>query len=140
MTACALELPIRLRHMRSTVCVIDDDQEMREILARVVRSVGLEPELYDSAAAFLRRAGRSPVGCLLLDVQLGGMSGLELLEQLSDEQVIFPVFMISSAHDADTLAQARRLGAIVIDKPFDVRALALRILASVGEDRDGPAS
>lgn len=126
--------------MRSTVCIVDDDQDMREVLARIVRSVGLEPELYDSAMAFLRRADRSPVACLLLDVQLGGMSGLELLEQLSDEQVTFPVFLIGSAHDADTLAQAKRLGAIVVDKPFDVRTLAQRILASVREDGDRPAS
>src|SRR5579864_1654895 len=133
MTACALELPIRLRQMRSTVCVIDDDQDMREVLGRVVRSVRLEPELYDSAAAFLQRAGRSPVGCLLLDVQLGGMTGLELLDRLSDAQLTFPVFLISSAHDAGTLAHARRLGAIVVDKPFDARALARRILTSVRE-------
>jgi FixJ family two-component response regulator len=126
--------------MHSTVCIIDDDHDMREVLARVVRSVGLEPELYDSAAAFLRRSAPSPVGCLLLDVQLGGMSGLELLEQLSDGQLEFPVFLISVAHDAGTMARARRLGAIVVDKPFDARALARGILASVRADDDGAAS
>ncbi len=126
--------------MLSTVCIVDDDQGMREVLARVVRSVGLEPELYESAAGFLRRTGPSPVACLLLDVQLGQMSGLELLEQLSDKRLAFPVFLISGAHDAGTLARARRLEAIVVDKPFDARALARRILASVREPGDRPAS
>jgi len=68
------------------------------------------------------------------------MSGLELLEQLSDGQLEFPVFLISAAHDAGTMARARRLGAIVVDKPFDVRALARGILASVRADGDGAAS
>jgi FixJ family two-component response regulator len=117
--------------MHRTVCIVDDNQDVREVLARIVRTVGLEPELYDSAEAFLRRRDGSRIGCLLLDVQLGGMSGLELLAQLSDKRVGYPVFLISGLHDAHTVAQAKAFKAIVVDKPFDARKLAQRVLASV---------
>ena len=117
--------------MHSTVCIVDDNQDVREVLARIVRTVGLEPELYDSAEAFLQRGAGSQIGCLLLDVQLGGMSGLQLLAQLSEKQIGYPVFLISGLHDANTVAQAKALKATVVDKPFDARALARKVLASV---------
>ena len=126
--------------MRATVCIVDDDQDMRDVLARVVRSVGLEPELHQSAAAFLARSEPPAIGCLLLDVQVGAASGLELLEQMPDKQRKFPVFLISGAHDAGTVARAGRLRAIVVDKPFDARTLARGILAAVREAGDPPAS
>ena len=117
--------------MHSTVCIVDDNADVREVLARVVRTVGLEPELYESAEAFLQRSDASEIGCLLLDVQLGGMSGLELLERLSGRRIEYPVFLISGMHDAHTVAQAKAFSAIVVDKPFDARALARKVLASV---------
>lgn len=121
--------------MHSTVCIVDDNEDVRLVLARIVRSVGLDPELYDSAEAFLRRGDGSQIGCLLLDVQLGGMSGLELLAQLSAERLSYPVFLISGAHDAQSVAQAKAFKAIVVDKPFDARKLAQRVLASVSAAR-----
>ena len=118
--------------MCATVCIVDDDEGMREVLARVARSIGLDAELYDSAEAFLRRVDRIGITCMMLDVQLGGMSGLGLLARLCEEQHTFPVFLISGTHDAGTVSHARRLGAIVIDKPFDARMLGRRILATIG--------
>jgi FixJ family two-component response regulator len=117
--------------MHSTVCIVDDNEDVRKVLARIVQSVGLDSELYDSAEAFLRRGEGSEIGCLLLDVQLGGMSGLDLLAQLSAKRVGYPVFLISGAHDAQSVAQAKAFKAIVVDKPFDARKLAQRVLASV---------
>ena len=117
--------------MASTVCIVDDDVDIRQVLARIVRAVGLEPELYDSAEAFLGRGDGSKIGCMLLDVQLGGMGGLDLLERLSVDGLRYPVFLISGRHDSNTLAQARRLGATVVDKPFDARTLGRNILAAV---------
>jgi FixJ family two-component response regulator len=117
--------------MRLPVCIVDDNRDMRDVLARIVRKVGLRSEVYESAEAFLKRRDSSRIGCLLLDVNLSGMSGLELLEQLSDKQLGYPVFLISGAHDAQTVAHAKRYGAVVVDKPFDARALAQRVIASV---------
>ena len=120
--------------MPPTVCIIDDDKDIREILAHVVRTVGLEPELYDSAESFLQRPDRTGIGCMLLDFRLGGMSGLALLEGWSGEGRDFPVFLISGVHDTATAARAKQLGAIVVDKPFDARMLAKRIRAAVIAD------
>jgi FixJ family two-component response regulator len=121
--------------MHSTVCIVDDNEDVRQVLARIVRSVGLDPELYDSAEAFLRRGDGVQIGCLLLDIQLGGMSGLELLAQLSAKRARYPVFLISGVHDAQSVAQAKAFKAIVVDKPFDARKLAQRVLASVRSAR-----
>jgi DNA-binding response OmpR family regulator len=77
------------------------------------------------------RTARAPIGCLLLDVELGGMSGLELLERVSQGLRNYPVLLISGAHNARTLARARRLSATVVDKPFDVHELARRIRAAM---------
>lgn len=120
--------------MRNTVCIVDDDVDMREVLTRIVRSAGLAARSFDSAESFLRERGDVPIACLLIDVELGGMSGVRLLETLADCEADFPVFLISGAHDAVTLASAKRLGATIIDKPFDVRQLAQRIRAVAGKD------
>jgi FixJ family two-component response regulator len=119
--------------MASGTCVIiDDDVDMRAILARVARMATLEAESYDSAEAFLRRGGLSGIDCLLLDVDLGGMTGVELLALLVERHPLFPVFLLSGAHDPATCAEAKRLGAAPIDKPFDTRKLAERIRSAVG--------
>jgi len=118
--------------MGGTVSIIEDDEDMLEVLSRVVRSAGLTVALYDSAESFLRRADNSAVGCVLVDVQLQGLSGIELLEQLADGGNLgFPVFLISGAHDGDTVRAAKRLGAVIIDKPFNARLLAQTIRTAV---------
>ncbi len=117
--------------MGGNVCVIEDDDEMREVLSRVVRSAGLTPELYHSAESFLRRRDNSPIGCMLVDVQLGGLNGVALLEHLAESGSDCPFFLISGAHDAVSADTAKRLGAVIIDKPFNVRLLAQRIRTAV---------
>ena len=93
---------IQLEHtlMGGNVCVIEDDDDMREVLSRVVRSAGLTPELYHSAESFLQRRDNSPIGCMLVDVQLGGLNGVALLEHLAESGSDCPFFLISGAHDA----------------------------------------
>ena len=119
--------------MKRTVCIVDDSEDMRDVLARLMRSVGLTPEVYDSAEAFLRRGHGSETGCLLLDVQLGGMSGLDLLDQLSGNGLTYPVFIITGEHDIRTMARASRHRAIMVYKPFDAYALARDVLRSLDE-------
>jgi FixJ family two-component response regulator len=133
MHVVAVHSSIPLEHtvMGGSVCVIDDDDEMREVLSRVVRSAGLTPELYDSAESFLRRRENSPIACMLVDVQLGGLNGVALLEHLAKSGCDCPFFLISGAHDAVSADTAKRLGAVIIDKPFNVRLLAQRIRTAV---------
>jgi FixJ family two-component response regulator len=114
-----------------TVCIVDDDEDMRKVLVHIVRSVGLAAESFDSAEAFLKRRPDVPVRCLLVDVELKGMSGVALLETLGEGERAFPVFLISGAHDALTTDSAKRRGAVVVDKPFDARSLGQRIRAAV---------
>lgn len=114
-----------------TCIIIDDDSDMRVLLARVARMAALEAESYDSAEAFLRREEFSGIDCLLLDVDLGGMTGIELLAFLAKRNALCPVFLLSGAHDAATRAEARRFGADPIDKPFDPRKLVEKIRSVV---------
>ncbi|HVN36111.1 MAG TPA: response regulator [Casimicrobiaceae bacterium] len=114
-----------------TCVIIDDDVDMRAILARVARMAALEAEPYDSAEAFLQRGGLAGIDCLLLDVDLGGITGVQLLARIMERQVLFPVFLLSGAHDSATRAEAKRLGAAPIDKPFDTRKLAAKIRSAV---------
>ena len=118
--------------MPDTVCIVDDDEDMRKVLVHIVRSVGLAAESFDSAEAFLARRPDIRVSCLLVDVELKGMSGVALLETLGDGERGFPVFLISGAHDALTTESAKRRRATVVDKPFDARSLAQKIRAAVG--------
>ena len=117
--------------MGGNVCVIEDDDGMREVLSRVVRSAGLTPELYNSAESFLQRCDNSRIGCMLVDVQLGGLNGVALLEHLAKNGSDCPFFLISGAHDEVSADTAKRLGAVIIDKPFNVRLLAQRIRTAV---------
>jgi FixJ family two-component response regulator len=131
--AAIVEQSATLSQMAPSTCVIvDDDVDMRAILTRVARMAALEAESFDSAEAFLRRGGLSGIDCLLLDVDLGGMTGVELLTLLAEPHTPFPVFLLSGAHDAQTCAEARRVGAVVVDKPFDTRQLAEKIRSAVG--------
>lgn len=117
--------------MCRTVCIIDDDQDMREVLARVAHSVGLPTELYDSAEAFLQRRDTDGIGCLLVDVELPRISGSTLLERLAIDGLSVPAFLMSGGHDTASTASAQRTRAVVIHKPFDARLLAQAILAAV---------
>jgi FixJ family two-component response regulator len=117
--------------MPCTCVIIDDDIDMRAILARVARMAALDAESYESAEAFLRRGGLAGIDCLLLDVDLGGMTGIELLERIKGREAPFPVFLLSGAHDSATRAEAKRLGAAPVDKPFDTRQLAAKIRSAV---------
>lgn len=119
----------------ATVCIIEDDEDLREVLYRVVRSVGLTAALYDSAESFLERNDNSPIGCMLVDVNLRDLNGIALLEKLAEGNLDCPVFLISGAHSAITVTAAKRSGAVIINKPFNVHALARSILTAVSEAR-----
>ena len=118
------------------VVVIEDDPASRKTLARVLRAGGYEPVLYESAEAFLSSPPpSSPIG-LLLDVHLGGMSGLELQRRLRNEGSTVPVIIITAFDDARGREQAERLGCVAyLRKPCEAETI---LAALRGVESDNP--
>ncbi len=104
--------------------VVDDDEAVRQSLAFLLGSAGLAVRLYDSAASFL--AGLSSVsgGCLITDIRMPGMSGLELLHALKAKAFRLPTIVITGHGDVPLAVEAMKAGAIdFIEKPFDQEVL-----------------
>ncbi len=116
------------------VVVIEDDPASRKTLARVLRAGGYEPVLYESAEEFLSSPPpAAPIG-LLLDVHLGGMSGLELQRRLRNEGSTLPVIIITAFDDARGREQAERLGCVAyLRKPCEAETI-LAALRGVAND------
>jgi two-component system response regulator FixJ len=113
---------------RRRVVVIDDDEAVLDSLRVLLEAEGLEVETFERAGAFLQRAAGTPPGCLVTDVRMPEMDGLELLRALSARGSLPPVIVITGHGEVSMAVQAMKLGARdCIEKPFDPRAL----LASV---------
>lgn len=110
------------------VHVIDDDSAMRESLAFLLGSADLKSKTYESAVAFLDAVPSIKSGCIITDVRMPGLSGLDLLRRLRELQVDMPVIVITGHGDVPLAVEAMKCGALdFIEKPFDDEAL----LASV---------
>ena len=106
------------------IYIVDDDASVRTNLARLMRSAGLPAQTFASAEEFLAAAGTLQPGCLLLDITLPGVSGLQLQAELNRRPVKLPVIVVSARDEADTRDAARRLGAhYFFRKPVDAQAL-----------------
>lgn len=92
------------------VAVIDDDHSLCTSLSRLLRLEGFQPISYPSAEAFLADTKHPQFDCLLLDIRLGGMTGLELFRQLAAEKTHPPVIFITAFDDPEVSAQAKALG------------------------------
>lgn len=92
------------------VAVVDDDASLCRSLGRLLRAAGLHPIPYDSAEAFLADAKQPRFDCLILDVQLGGMSGIELGRKLVAQGGYAPFIYITAFDDAETRAEAAASG------------------------------
>ncbi|MFC1783387.1 response regulator transcription factor [Planctomycetota bacterium] len=102
-----------------TVYVVDNDQAVRDELRISIMSVGLNVETYESASEFLEAFDPDRPGCLVLDIRMPGMSGLELQEVLQQRQIEIPIIMISGHGDIPMAVQTVKKGAIdFLEKPF----------------------
>jgi FixJ family two-component response regulator len=101
------------------VFIVDDDPAARESIATLVESMGARAEPYASAEEFLAAYDESQSGCLVADMRLQGMSGLELLEALSRRPFRPPIVMITAFADVPMIVRAMTLGAVtVLQKPY----------------------
>jgi FixJ family two-component response regulator len=106
------------------VYVVDDDSAVRKSMEMVFSSAGFQSEVFDSAEDFLHRADRNRHGCLLLDVRMSGLGGMELLEQLSGGGSSLPVIMVTAHGHIPMSVQAVKLGAVnFFEKPFKIESL-----------------
>lgn len=101
-----------------TIFIIDDDPAVRQALTVLVRSMHLKTESYESAQHFLQNVDPTRSGCLLLDVRMPGVSGLELLEKLARDDTRLPAIVMSAYGDVPMVVRAMRAGALnFLEKP-----------------------
>ncbi|HEY2826093.1 MAG TPA: response regulator [Pirellulales bacterium] len=94
-----------------SVFIVDDDPAARDSMAALIQSRGLQAETYESGEDFLDRYDRSKSGCLVIDVRMAGMSGLDLQDRLVEEGIDLPVVVITGYGDIPTAVRAMRNGA-----------------------------
>ncbi len=118
-----------------TVFIVDDDPAFRESLIRLMDSVGLAVTAFPDAAAFLQAYDPARPGCLVLDVRMPGMSGLELQEVLTGKGGQIPVIVLSAYGDVEQVVRAIKGGAVdFIKKPYKGRVLLERIREALATD------
>jgi FixJ family two-component response regulator len=115
-----------------TVIVVDDDDSMRSSLHRLLASAKLTTELYASGTEFLAQARLDRPGCVLLDVGMPGMSGIEVQARLKQRSVALPVIFLTGSSDVPIAVSAMREGAVdFIEKPFDNDDLVARVRQAI---------
>jgi len=123
-----------------TVFIVDDDEAVRGSLRLLIKSVGLTPVALTSAREFLERYDPAQPGCLLLDVRMPQMSGLELQEQLNRQGAIIPVVFITGHGDVPMAVEAMQAGAFdFLQKPFRDQDLIDCIQRALARDRGNRA-
>jgi FixJ family two-component response regulator len=122
-------------HPTPIVFVVDDDISVRQSLELLIRSAGWQPELFATAHAFLARPPGVAPSCLVLDVSLPGLTGLELQEQLH-ERVEMPIIFITGHGDVPMTVQAMKAGAVeFLTKPFPAEVLLSAIRGALERSR-----
>ena len=125
---------------KAIVHIVDDDRAIRDSLGMLMKSIGYESRSYDSAEKFLDEADLFAPGCLIVDIRMQGMSGLELQQLLNKKEIKLPVIMITGHGDVPMAVQAMQAGAVdFLEKPYDNSVLVTRIkqcLAEATESQD----
>jgi FixJ family two-component response regulator len=121
---------------KAIVFVVDDDASVREGLGSLIRSAGLKIETFASAQEFLARPRADAPSCLVLDVRLPGLSGLDLQKRLAEVNIEIPIVFITGHGDIPMSVQAMKAGAVeFLTKPFADRELLDAIQQAIKRDR-----
>jgi len=119
------------------VHVIDDDDAARDALRFLLEAAGLTARVYESAAVFLERLDQIEPGCVITDVRMPEISGIELLQRLKDTAVRLPVIVITGHGDISLAVEAMKLGAIdFFEKPYDDEALLAAVRPALNRQED----
>ena len=120
-----------------TVFVVDDDASIREALSSLVRSVGLSVETFSSAKEFLRHKRAETPACLVLDVRLPGLSGIELQRELASADIQIPIIFITGHGDIPMSVRAMKAGAVeFLTKPFRDQDLLDAVQQAIERDAE----
>lgn len=116
------------------ISIVDDDESVREAIESLMKSVGYIAKAFPSAGDFLRSEHLDDTGCLILDVQMPGMTGLELQGHLVASKSRIPIIFISAHSDAEVRVRALEAGAVgFLQKPFSEDALLNAINSSLAD-------
>lgn len=128
-----------MKEAKPVVYIVDDDPSIRKSLERLLQSVGLTAKAFDSAAQFLQSGHGRETGCLVLDVRMPEISGLELQEKLTRAGILLPVIFISGHGTVPMSVRAMKAGAMdFLLKPFDEQDLLDAVYRAIDRcKRDG---
>jgi FixJ family two-component response regulator len=114
------------------VAIVDDDESVRSALQGLMKVEGFPAQAFASAEEFLESGQQHQTGCLIADIRMPGMSGLELQAKLNAEHCRIPIIFITAHGDAKMRIQALRAGAVeFLAKPFDDEALLANVRAAL---------
>ena len=120
------------RREKKLVAIVDDDESIRSALQGLMKSVGLRARSFASAEEFLESGEQRETGCLIADIRMPGMSGLELQATLNADGCRIPTIFITAHGDEKMRMQALRAGAVeFVAKPFDDDALVASVRAAL---------
>jgi two-component system response regulator FixJ len=124
-----------MKKTEPTVFVVDDDEAIRKALRLLMKSAGLAVETFASAAEFLQAYDEDRSGCLVLDIRMSGMSGIELQKKLASMNSLLPIIFVTGHGDVPLAVQAMRDGAVdFIEKPYSDQRLLDRIHQAIDQD------
>jgi FixJ family two-component response regulator len=115
------------------ISIVDDDPSVRRALRRLLEVAGYGVEVFGSAGDFLASAPIDRIACLVLDIRLDGMNGLDLQEQLAADRAAFPIIFITAHDNEPTRLRVRRArAAAYLPKPFDGATLLAAVRSAAG--------
>jgi len=124
------------RDADAVIAIVDDDASVREGLSSLLRAAGLQVETFASGQEFLARPGAEPPGCLVLDLQLPGLSGLDLQKRIAEAGMEIPIVFLTGHGNIPASVQAMKAGAVeFLTKPFDEKDLLEAIQEAIERDR-----
>jgi FixJ family two-component response regulator len=121
-----------MRVSKNLVAIVDDDRSVQSALKDLMESAGLSAQCFGSAEEFLESDQQNQIACLVADIRMPGMSGLELQAQLKAEGARIPIIFITAHGEAKTEMQAMNAGALeFLSKPFDDEVLLEKVRAAL---------
>jgi len=122
---------------KPVVHVIDDDEAVRESLSFLLGTAGITAQTHDSAIAFLNAADAPATGCIITDVRMPDMTGIELLGRLKASKIGIPVIVITGHGDVPLAVEAMKAGAVdFLEKPFDDELMLTAVRTALGRPQE----